>query len=206
MAAGAAAGAGVAAGNGRVLQASPWIRRFTELVPAGSTVLDVACGAGRHMQWFAAQGYPVLGVDRNAEALATACQYGEVLQADLEDGSPWPLPGRQFGAVVVTNYLWRAVFPSLFDSVQPGGVLLYETFAVGNETVGRPSNPEFLLQPGELLQRVAAAGPQWRVIAYEDGFEADPERFVQRIAAVRTVTTDADAEAPTRYPLQSGLL
>jgi SAM-dependent methyltransferase len=156
------------------------------------------------MQWFAAQGYPVLGVDRNAEALATACQYGEVLQADLEDGSPWPLPGRQFGAVVVTNYLWRVVFPSLFDSVQPGGVLLYETFAVGNETVGRPSNPEFLLQPGELLQRVAAAGPQWRVIAYEDGFEADPERFVQRIAAVRTVTTDA--EAPTRYPLQSGLL
>ena len=95
MAAGAAAGAGVAAGNGRVLQASPWIRRFTELVPAGSTVLDVACGAGRHMQWFAAQGYPVLGVDRNAEALATACQYGEVLQADLEDGSPWPLPGRR---------------------------------------------------------------------------------------------------------------
>ena len=150
-----------------------------------TSVLDVACGQGRHMRWLAEQGHAVLGVDRSAEALQTASQWGDTLQADLEDGSPWPLPGRQFGAVVVTNYLWRSLFPALLASVQPGGVLLYETFAHGNASVGRPSSPDFLLQPGELLQVLHEAGQEWRVVAYEDGFLSDPERFVQRVAAVR---------------------
>ena len=151
------------------------------------------------MHWFASHGFGVTGVDRNAEALASARRWGDVIEADLENGSPWPLSGRQFGALIVTNYLWRALFPDLFDSVAPGGVLLYETFAVGNETVGRPARPEFLLQPGELLQRVQAAGPQWRIVAYEDGFLPDPARFVQRIAAVRA--PEAIVPEPVRFPL-----
>ena len=180
-------------------QVSPWIRRFTPLIPAGSSVLDLACGRGRHMQWLASQGHAVLGVDRDAEALQTASQWGDTLHADLEEGSPWPLPGRQFGAVVVTNYLWRSLFPALLASVQPGGVLLYETFAHGNASVGRPSSPDFLLQPGELLQVLREAGPEWRVVAYEDGFLSDPERFVQRVAAVR----EEPQQEPVRYPLQA---
>ncbi|MEJ3959521.1 class I SAM-dependent methyltransferase [Brachymonas sp. G13] len=178
-------------------QPSSWIRRFTPLIPAGTQVLDVACGSGRHMRWLAQQGYQPLGIDRNPDSLQQAAQWGDTVQADLEDGSPWPLPDRQFGGVVVTNYLWRALFPQLFASVQPGGVLLYETFADGNASVGRPSSPEFLLQPGELLQQLAKAGPGWRVIAYEDGFLGDPDRFVQRIAAVR----EAVSEQPVRYSL-----
>ena len=180
-----------------VPQPSSWIRRFTPLIPAGTQVLDVACGSGRHMRWLAQQGYQPLGVDRNPDSLQLAAQWGDTVQADLEDGSPLPLPDRQFGGVVVTNYLWRALFPQLFASVQPGGVLLYETFADGNASVGRPSSPEFLLQPGELLQQLAKAGPGWRVIAYEDGFLGDPDRFVQRIAAVH----EAASEQPVRYPL-----
>ena len=166
---------------------SPWIARFGPLVPAGGPVLDLACGRGRHLRWFAARGHPVLGVDRDAEALATLQGVGETLQADIENG-PWPLAGRRFAGVVVTNYLWRPLFPRILESVAEGGVLLHETFAVGNETVGKPSRPDFLLQPGELLR----AYPGLRVVAYEDGFLDGPPRFVQRIAAVR------EGSAPTR--------
>jgi SAM-dependent methyltransferase len=160
---------------------SDWIRRWTHLVPAGAAVLDVACGSGRHLRWFRERGHPVTGIDRAPEALAAAEDLGEAVAADLEDGSAWPLPGRRFGAVVVTNYLWRPIFPMLQDSVAPGGVLLYETFALGNETVGRPARAEFLLAPGELLRLV----DRLRIVAYEDGFIDQPPRFVQRIAAVR---------------------
>lgn len=173
---------------------SPWIRRWSHLVPPGAPVLDVACGAGRHMRWFAGRGHPVTGIDRAREAVDAAGAFGEALQADLEDGSPWPLPGRTFGGVVVTNYLWRPALPALQGSVAPGGVLLYETFAIGNETVGRPARPEFLLATGELLRLVEGL----RVVAYEDGFLEDPPRFVQRVAAVRPAAGDA---AP-RYPLK----
>ncbi|MGJ7497541.1 class I SAM-dependent methyltransferase [Variovorax sp. RT4R15] len=159
---------------------SAWVERWSHLVPPGGTVLDVACGAGRHMRWFAERGHAVTGVDRAPEAVAAASHFGQVLQADIEAG-PWPFAGRQFDAVVVTHYLWRARLPDIVAAVAPGGVLLYETFAAGNETVGKPSRPDFLLQPGELLS--ASAG--LRVVAYEDGFLPDPERFVQRIAAVR---------------------
>lgn len=173
-------------------EVSPWIARWAHLVPAGGTVLDVACGRGRHLRWFARRGHRVTGVDRDAEALATLTGTGETIAADIENG-PWPLAGRRFDAVVVTNYLWRALFPRILDSVAPGGVLLHETFAQGNETVGKPSRPDFLLAPGELLR----AYPGLRVVAFEDGFLEEPPRFVQRIAAVR----QRPAPTPERYML-----
>lgn len=159
---------------------SDWVRRWSHLIAPGSTVLDVACGAGRHLRWLHGLGHAVVGVDRSTEAVAASVHLGEMVCADIENG-PWPFAGRQFGAVVVTNYLWRPLFPTLLASLAPGGVLVYETFAHGNETVGRPARPEFLLQPGELL--AACAG--LRTVAYEDGFLEKPARFVQRITAVR---------------------
>jgi SAM-dependent methyltransferase len=171
---------------------SNWIVRFADLVPPGGTVLDLACGRGRHLRWFAQRGHPVLGVDRDGEALATLQGVAETLQADIENG-PWPLAGRQFAGVVVTNYLWRPLFPRILEAVAPGGVLLYETFAQGNETVGKPSRPDFLLAPGELLRACTGL----RVVAYEDGFLPQPGRFVQRIAAVRSLP----AAQPPRYML-----
>lgn len=165
-------------------------------------MLDLACGRGRHMRWFAQRGHRVLGVDRWSEALAVAAQFGEVLLADLESGA-WPLPDervsdgvRTFDAVLVTNYLWRPLLDKVRASVGVGGLLIYETFASGNETVGKPSRADFLLQPGELLQLCQGL----HVVAYECGFLAAPDRFVQRIAAVRPAAADAQA-APARYPL-----
>lgn len=178
---------------------SAWVRRFSPLVPAGAPVLDVACGRGRHLHWFAARGHPVTGVDRDAEALVAAQGVGELIEADIESG-PWPLAGRRFGAVVVTNYLWRPLLPTIVASVAVGGVLIYETFALGNASVGKPSNPDFLLRPGELLHACAAL----RVVAYEDGFLPDPARFVQRIAAVRQADGEPGASPPPRHPLAAG--
>jgi SAM-dependent methyltransferase len=167
--------------------ASAWVRRWSHLAPAGGSVLDVACGRGRHARWFAALGHRVTALDRSAEALAAIglpAERCETVLADIE-GGPWPLPGHQFDALVVTNYLWRPLMPTLLASIAPGGVLIYETFAAGNETVGKPSRPDFLLQPGELLQLCQSL----RTVAYEDGFETglagSTGRFVQRIAAVR---------------------
>lgn len=173
---------------------STWVQRWSHLVPAAAPVLDVACGRGRHLRWFAGRGHPVTGVDRDVDALAAAQGVGELLQADIEH-SPWPLAGRRFGGVVVTNYLWRPLLPTVLASVAEGGALIYETFAAGNESVGKPSNPDFLLQPGELLRACAGL----RVVAYEDGFLSAPERFVQRIAAVRE--GDGVPAAPPRYAL-----
>lgn len=173
-------------------EASAWVRRWTDLVPAGGTVLDVACGYGRHMRWFAARGHPVTGVDRLAEAISSVADLGEAVPADIESG-PWPFSGRTFDAVVVTNYLWRPLLATIVQSVAPGGVLIYETFAAGNETVGKPSRPDFLLQPGELLRACQGL----RVVAYEDGFLDEPPRFIQRIAAVRPRSQEPGA----RYPL-----
>ena len=179
--------------------ASAWVRRWSHLAPAGGSVLDVACGRGRHSRWFHALGHRVTALDRSAEALAAIglpAERFETVLADIE-GGPWPLAGRQFDAVVVTNYLWRPLLPTLLASLAPGGVLIYETFAAGNETVGKPSRPDFLLQPGELLQLCQSL----RTVAYEDGFETalagTTARFVQRIAAVR--------ELPAVLPAQHRL-
>jgi SAM-dependent methyltransferase len=174
---------------------SPWVERWSHLVPAGGQVLDVACGQGRHMRWFSGRGHPVVGVDRAPEAIAAIGDLGEALLADIENG-PWPFAGRSFGGVVVANYLWRPLLATIVDSVAPGGALIYETFAAGNETVGKPSRPDFLLQPGELLRACEGL----RIVAYEDGFLDAPERFVQRIAAVR----GTGESPPPRHRLAPG--
>ena len=175
---------------------SAWVQRWSHLVPAGGPVLDVACGHGRHLRWFAQRGHPVTGVDRSPEAITAVADLGRAVEADIENG-PWPFAGETFDAVVITNYLWRPLLPQIVASVATGGVLIYETFAAGNETVGKPSRPDFLLQSGELLQ--VAAG--LHVVAFEDGFTDRPERFVQRIAAVRK-PPDTSA-LPARYPLDA---
>jgi SAM-dependent methyltransferase len=183
---------------------SAWVQRFAPLLAPGSRVLDVACGSGRHLRWLAAQGWPVSGVDRDAaalSALSAELPQAELLLADLE-ATAWPLPGRQFGGVVVTNYLHRPLFPALLGALAEGGVLLYETFADGQQTIGRPARAEFLLQPGELWRLCAGL----RVVAFEDGFEAasetSPARFVQRVAAVREAgAAGSTAALPPRYGL-----
>jgi len=163
---------------------SDWVLRWAPLVTRGP-VLDVACGAGRHAILFAERGFEVFAVDRADQALPGSIQF---VRADLEDGSPWPWPGKRFAAIVVTNYLHRPLFPRLVESLDEGGVLIYETFALGNERFGKPSNPDFLLRPGELLTLVEGL----RVVAYEDGFATPPERCVQRIVAVREAGPAAD--------------
>lgn len=173
---------------------SPWVQRWTHLIAPGGSVLDVACGHGRHMRWLAAAGHSVTGVDRSPEAIASVETLGRAVQADIENGA-WPFDGERFDAVVVTNYLWRPLMTTLLDSVAPGGVLIYETFAAGNESVGKPSRPDFLLQPGELL-RICE---HMRVVAFEDGFCDQPARFIQRIVAVRKPTT------PPALPLRHSL-
>jgi len=169
---------------------SSWVQRWAHLVAPKGSVLDVACGLGRHVRWFAQRQHPVTGVDSSPQArMALAAMAANsptpitTVFADIEN-DPWPLPRRWFDAVVVTNYLWRPLLPTLIASLAPGGVLIYETFAAGNETVGKPSRPDFLLQPGELLTACASL----RIVAYEDGFIDQPPRFVQRIAAVRPLS------------------
>lgn len=164
---------------------SAWICRFAPSVPRGGAVLDLACGGGRHTRLFLACGHRVTAVDRDLSGLADLDGSSGLdrLETDLEDGQPFPLSGRQFTAVIVTNYLYRPLLPALLEAVAPGGLLLYETFAIGNERFGKPSNPDFLLQPGELLRVVEG---RLRVLAYEDLEVAVPKpAFVQRIAAAR---------------------
>lgn len=163
---------------------SSWVQRWSHLVPAGGSVLDIACGAGRHMKWFAERGHAVTGIDRSPEALRAAAAFGSTILADIENG-PWPLTNdsqvRQFDAVIVTNYLWRPLFPLMSRSLAPGGVLIYETFAKGNETIGKPSRPDFLLQPAELLRVFS----KLHIVAFEQGVLENPDRFVQHIVALR---------------------
>ena len=133
------------------------------------------------MRYLADLGFTVVGVDRDPQAIAEVSGLGETIEADIEN-TPWPLGERQFGAVVVTNYLWRPLWPHILNSLATDGVLIYETFSAGNETVGKPSRPDFLLQPGELLARCVGL----HIVAYEDGFLHNPERFVQRIVAIQS--------------------
>jgi SAM-dependent methyltransferase len=164
---------------------SAWVRRWAPLVAAGGRVLDVACGTGRHARWLAGLGCEVLAVDRDPAARAALAGVArvEVVIADLE-GAPWPFEPARFDAVVVANYLHRPLFPRLLEALREDGVLIYETFAAGNERYGRPSNPAFLLQPGELLDVVKG---RLRVIAFEDLYVPDPKpAMVQRICAVNS--------------------
>jgi SAM-dependent methyltransferase len=141
-------------------------------------VLDLASGEGRHARFFKDLGFDVVAVDR----IPTPLEGIRFVQADLEDGSPWPLEGEQFGAIVVANYLHRPLFPRLAESLAPGGVLIYETFMAGNERFGKPSNPAFLLRPGELK----AAFSSLDVLGFEEGEVREPKpAMVQRICAAR---------------------
>jgi len=165
------------------LSPSPWIVRFAPLVASGARVLDLAAGHGRHAVYFAARGAKVLAVDRDAAALATfAATPGiETQVADLESGT-WPLAGERFDAIVVIHYLHRPLFAPLLAALAEDGVLLYETFATGNEAYGKPSNPDFLLAPGELLERVRES---LTVVAFEQGRVAgESPAVLQRLAAV----------------------
>jgi SAM-dependent methyltransferase len=186
--------------------ASPWVARWSHLVPHEVTegrVLDVAGGAGRHTFHFLERNHPVALIDIAQAAIESVANRlsdeqrsrCELIQADIENG-PWPLADQQFAGVIVTNYLWRPLLPTLMQNVAVGGVLIYETFANGNETVGKPSRPDFLLKPGELLSVCAEAG--LRVIAYEDGFLPAPDRFMQRVAAVREKSA---SNSPARHAL-----
>ncbi len=181
-----------------VTEASAWVRRWAGLLKPGARVLDLACGSGRNLRWLAAQGLQVTGADRDAAAVEPLKPLAEIIVADLEEG-PWPLSGRRFDAVVVANYLWRPRWPELLALLGPGGVLLVETFAHGQQFIGRPARPEFLLQPGELLGLCQGL----HVVAFEDGFEDPPGRFVQRVAAVREAppTPGAAATGPARHGL-----
>ena len=177
---------------------SDWVVRWTPLLPPAAQVLDVACGHGRHVHWLAGAGHRVTAIDRDPALLEPLAGLATTLVADLE-ADPWPLPGRRFDAVVVTNYLWRALFPALQAAVAPGGLLIYETFAQAHAALGRPRRPEFLLRPGELIDVLrdgeagtgsgAAPSEKWHVIAFEEGrlpARGDvPEREVQRIVARR---------------------
>ena len=163
---------------------SEWVCRFAPRIRAGGSVLDLACGGGRHARFLAAAGHAVLAVDRDAAALATLAGVPGVTtrEADLE-GAPWPLTGAQFDGIVVTRYLHRPLLLPLAAALAPGGVLIYETFAAGNERFGRPRNPEFLLEPGELLE---LARGRLRVLAYEDLTVEQPRpACLQRLCAVR---------------------
>lgn len=173
---------------------SPWVVRFAYLAPPGSPVLDLACGAGRNARFFLGRGHPVVALDRDVSGIADLKGQGgfDIVAADLEDGRPFPLADRRFGAVVVTNYLHRPLLFDLVAAVAPGGVLLYETYARGQERFGRPHRPDFLLEPGELLDAVRGA---LRTVAYEDVVDHDPVPAArQRIAAVRP----SERSDPTR--------
>ena len=163
---------------------SPWVVRFAGLIAAGGDVLDVACGTGRHTRLFLDHSNAVVAVDRDLRGVSDLADHPSLktLEVDLENGTRFPLAGRRFAGVVVTNFLYRPLMPDLVTAVETDGVFIYETYASGNERFGRPTNPEFLLQPGELLEAVRG---HLRVVAYEDVVITEPKRAaVQRICAV----------------------
>ena len=178
---------------------SAWVTRWAATLAAQAEVLDLACGAGRHVRWLAARGLRVTALDRDAAALADLRGLpgvAQVVEADVENG-PWPLPGRQFDAIVVTNYLWRPLWPQILASLRPGGRLIYETFNIDHALIGKPSNPNFLLRHGELLELCRGL----RVLGYEDGFLSPPDRQVQRITALAPDSELVVSAAGQRHPL-----
>jgi len=171
----------------RDLTPSAWVQRFVARVPNldNDKVLDVACGNGRHTRLFLDAGYKIVAVDQNIAGIQTLIHHPNltVLKADLESKNGWPFLNQQFSGVIVTNYLFRPILNDIVSAVGPGGVLIYETFATGNEQYGRPRNPDFLLREGELIETVAN---KLSIVAYEHGFVEKPKpAVVQRIVAIR---------------------
>jgi SAM-dependent methyltransferase len=161
---------------------SDWVTRFAPLVRPGGSVLDLAAGRGRHARYFLDRGHMVVALDRTVSYLDDIADQIEVIEADLEDGASWPLGERRFDGIVVVNYLYRPIFADLREALAPAGVLIYETFGVGNEAYGKPSNPNFLLAPGELLELAHGA---LEVVAYECGLveRTSGPAVIQRICA-----------------------
>jgi SAM-dependent methyltransferase len=188
----------------KVSDPSPWVARFAPLARAGGPVLDIAAGGGRHGRHFLSRGHPVTLVDRLTDALDDLAgrDDAEVVKRDLEDGGPWPFEGRRFAAIVVVNYLHRPLFPHLLAALEPGGVLIYETFARGNERFNRPRNPDHLLKNGELLD---LARGRLQIVAYEHGVKATTPHpgVVQRLCAVNDLdaSTREDGE-PEPHPIR----
>lgn len=162
---------------------SPWVTRFLDGAQTGGSVLDVACGSGRHLRYALEKGFVVTGVDRDLSDAEDLGDRGDValIEADLESGRPFPLRDLRYDAVIVTNYLWRPILPDLVGCVSNDGIFIYETFALGHERHGKPSRPDFLLKPNELLQAVL---PRLVVVAYEHGETGGKKpKIVQRVAA-----------------------
>lgn len=170
-----------------MIRPSLWVEHYSALLPAGGEVLDLACGGGRHARLLAGMGYRVCAVDHDAGALDRFAGVPGIASVcvDLE-GESWPLTGRRFSGIVVVNYLWRARLPDLLATLQPGGVLIYETFMDGNAAYGKPSNPDFLLRPGELRAVAAAAGLQ--EIAYFEGYAGEPKPCRRQAIVARRPT------------------
>lgn len=177
-----------------ILNASPWVRRFAPLISEGGVVLDLACGAGRHSELLAGLGHKVLAVDQNIAAVESIRNPLITARPLNLEGVEWPLMGSKFSAIVVTNYLYRPYLDHLPEMLQSEGVLIYETFALGNADFGKPSNPNFLLNPGELLAFASRHG--LKVVAYDDIYVDQPKpAMVQRLCAVK-------GELKGRIPLQ----
>jgi len=161
---------------------SPWVARFAAELPIGGSIIDIACGNGRHTRLLVDQGHQVIAVDRDLAAAQDLANFDavELLNYDLESGT-WPFPPESAAGIIVTNYLHRPHFKRLYETLAIDGLLIFETFAVGNERFGRPRNPDFLLKPGELLE---AFGDHLEIIAYEEAEETLPKpAFKQRICA-----------------------
>lgn len=161
-----------------IVAPSAWVVRWAPLMTRGR-VLDLACGSGRHARYLAGLGHEVTAIDREPQSLESI----RFVRAELEDGSPWPLPREQFQGIVVANYLHRPLFPDIASALAPGGVLIYATFMRGNERLGKPSNPAYLLEPGELWRAFAGL----HIIAFEQGLSLEPKPAMrQRLCARRT--------------------
>lgn len=181
----------------RLADPSEWVVRFTPLLQKNSEILDIAAGSGRHAIWLAAQGHRVTAIDRDVSSLTENVETRrdelteiEIIEADLETGEGWPLGNRKFDGIIVTNYLHRPLFPAIAAAVKEEGLLIYETFALGNEVFGKPSNPDFLLQPGELK---AVFGEPFRIVAFEEGKIDRPKpAIIQRICVAGEKFRDAE--------------